>query len=155
MRLSDYTTEAALLPAMVERDLGTVVKRLAGVMTAAGFARDPMVLARDVLRREAEGGTAVEGGLFIPHATSEAAVGVHLAVATLTHPIVALDADGVDRPVDVVVLLVASPHEARAMLRVLARLARQVRGGLLERLREADSTAGMMAILGGDASSAT
>ncbi|MBD3220685.1 hypothetical protein GF314_05540 [bacterium] len=155
MRLSAYTKEAALRPAMVERDLGTVVKRLAGVMTAAGYARDPMVLARDVMRREAEGGTAVEGGLVIPHATSEAAVGVHLAVATLVHPITARDADGAELPVDVVVMLTASPQEARAMLRVLARLARQIRGGLLARLREADSPAAMLALLRGDEPSST
>lgn len=152
MRLSDYTTEAVLLPAVVDRDLGTVVKRLAGAMAAAGYARDPMVLARDVMRREAAGGTAVEGGLVIPHALSEAAIGVRLAVATLVAPVPARDAAGEDREVDVVVLLCAPPRDSRAMLRVLARLAREIRGGLLLRLRAAQRADQMIELLRGDAS---
>jgi mannitol/fructose-specific phosphotransferase system IIA component (Ntr-type) len=149
MRLLDYTTEAAMLPVLVDRDLGTVVKRLASAMSAAGLASDPAVLARDVMRREAAGGTALPSGLVIPHATSEAARGVHLAVATLERSVVARDDAGGDQLVDVVVLLTAPPGESRVMLRVLARLAREIRGGLLERLRRATSAGGMVELFAG------
>jgi mannitol/fructose-specific phosphotransferase system IIA component (Ntr-type) len=147
MRLSDYTTERALLPGLVVRDLDTAVKRLAGAMAAGGLVRDPALLARDVMRREAEGGTALASGIVLPHATSQAARRVTLGLATLAQPVSALDSEGEERRVDVVVLLTAPPGESRAMLRMLARLAREIRGGLLDRLRRAASASTMAALL--------
>jgi len=150
MKMLDYTTEAALLPRQVCADLGQAVKRLAHAMSRAGLAGDAVVLAQDVLRREAEGGTALPEGLALAHARSEATDAVCLSVATLTRPVTALGADGVACDVDVVVLLAGPAAEQRTMLRVLARLVRAARDGVLaSRLRQASSRHSLALVLEG------
>jgi 2-O-A-mannosyl-D-glycerate-specific PTS system IIC component len=131
MELLDYTTEAAMLPRQVCADLGQAVKRLSHAMMRAGLVSDAEALAADVLRRESEGGTALPEGLAMAHARSEAVDRICLSVATLTRPVPARAPDGEAREVDVVILLVGPPTEHRALLRVLARLVRAVRGGRL------------------------
>jgi len=148
MTLLDYTTEGALSPRLVCPTLESAVEHLAGALATAGLVRDAERLARDVLRREAESGSALAEGLALPHARSEAAVRVRLAVATLASPVPARGGEGEPRRVDVVVLLTAPPSDLRGMLRVLARLAREVRGGdLLARLRRAETPAEVAAAL--------
>ena len=150
MKLLDYTTEAALLPRQVCPNLGQAVKRLAHAMSRAGLVSDAAILAGDVLRREAEGGTALPEGLVLPHARSETVTGVCLGVATLLRPVPARGSEGEDRQVDVVVLLTGPADQTRAMLRVMARVAREVRtGDLLERLRGAADRRAMTAVLAG------
>ncbi len=148
MKLLDYTTEAALLPRQVCADLSQAVKRLAHAMARAGLARDAVLLAQDVLCREAEGGTALPEGLTLAHARSESTDAVCLSVATLTRPVMALGADGEAREVDVVVLLAGPAAEHRTMLRVLARLVRAARAGVLAtRLRQASSRQSLAQVL--------
>jgi len=150
MKLLDYTTEAALLPRQVCPNLGQAVKRLAHAMSRAGLVSDPAILAHDVLCREAEAGTALREGLVLPHARSETVTSVCLGVATLSRSVPARDSEGEDREVDVVVLLTAPPDQARAMLRVMARVAREVHtGDLLDRLRGATGRRAMMSVLAG------
>jgi fructose-specific PTS system IIC-like component len=148
MKLLDYTTEAALLPRQVCPDLGQAVKRLAHAMARAGLVSDAAMLARDVLRREGQGGTALPAGLAITHARSEAAARVCLSVATLTRPVTARGADGEECEVDVVVLLAGPSGDNRALLRILARLVRAFRGGDLgESLRSAGTRRALAEIL--------
>ena len=148
MKLLDYTTEAALLPRQVCPDLGQAVKRLAHAMARAGLVDDAAILARDVLRREAEGGTALPEGLVLAHARSDAAPAVCLSVATLTREVPARGADGEDCQVDVVVLLTGPAHEQRTLLRLLARLVRAARAGVLaDRLRQAPDRAALARVL--------
>jgi mannitol/fructose-specific phosphotransferase system IIA component (Ntr-type) len=150
MKLLDYTTRAALLPRQDLPDLHSVVARLASELADSGSVLDATVLTGDVLRRESEGGTALPEGLVLPHARSEAARRVCLAVATLVKPFPARSGDGEEHLVNVAVLLTAPPTGTRQMLRVMARLAREVRGsGLLDRLRAAGTPAEMAAVLAG------
>ncbi len=150
MKLVDYTTQDALVPRLVCADLGGRRNILTTAMAGAGLVRDPVVLVRDVLQRETEGGTALPEGLVLPHSRSTTAPDVCLAVATLARPVLARDSDDQDRPVDVVVLLTGPPGDPRAMLRVLARLAREVRAAdLLRRLRGAATPRAMAAVLAG------
>jgi mannitol/fructose-specific phosphotransferase system IIA component (Ntr-type) len=150
MKLLDYTTEAALLPRLVCADLEGAVISLAGAMATAGLVSDADRLVRDVLAREAEGGTALPEGLVLPHARSGAAGVVRLGAASLVEPIVCHSGDGEDYPVDVVMLLTGPPGDPRAMLKVLARVAREVRAGaLVPRLRQARDRAAMAAVLAG------
>lgn len=140
MKLLDYTMETGFLPhikcASVEAAVGQLVDRLA----AAGETADPAGLKAEIMRREAEGSTAIGGGLVIPHARFRGITRVRVAVATLADPLVLPAADGM--PVDVVVLLVGPAADARQMLRVLARLARLVRQeSFLDSLRPAASPA--------------
>ena len=147
MKLIDYTQHQALLPALDAPGLHEAIRALADAMAATDLVTDPEVLVADVLRREAAGSTAMPGGLVLPHAASEAARAVTLGLATLSRPIEVLDDEGLPCPADVVVLLTAPPGQNRAMLWVLARLARAIQGGLVQDLRDAHSAEAMAASL--------
>jgi PTS system nitrogen regulatory IIA component len=136
MNLLDYTMETGFLPQIkcdtVRQAVEALVQPLvgqAGLHTDAG-------LVDEILRREDEGSTAIGGGLLIPHARFSEFQDVHITVATLKHPLEIPAEDS--RPVDVVILLVGPLGDPRAMLRVLARLARLVKqDGFLDGLRSA------------------
>jgi len=150
MKLVDYTSEAALLPRLSCQGLEEAVSRVAEGMQRGGLVTDAAGFTRDVLAREQEGGTALPEGLALPHSRSEAAPSVRLGVATLARPVSARDSEGIARTVDVVVVLAGPPGDPRSMLRVLARLAREVRSGtLLDRLRLAATPQAMNDVLAG------
>jgi len=147
MKLIDYTQHQALLPALDVPDLLGAIRALADAMAATGQVDDPEVLVADVLRRERVGSTAIPGGLVLPHAASAAARQVTLGLATLAHPIDVLDDENQPGQADVVVLLTCPRGQSRAMLWVLARLARAIQGGLLDSLREAETPEAMARLL--------
>lgn len=136
MKLEDYTTPTGFLPHLSCRTLEqAVVSLVAGLATDASVGTSAE-LVRDVMHREAEGSTAIGGGLIIPHARSHGARRLRLAVATLDGGLDLPSDDG--RPVDVIILLVGPPGDPVPMLRALARLARLVRREpFLETLRAA------------------
>jgi mannitol/fructose-specific phosphotransferase system IIA component (Ntr-type) len=138
MKLADYTTDASFLPGLQCRDRAEILCRLVTALNVSLDLPDPEALVREVLRREAEGTTAVGRGLSLPHARFPGLGAVHLAIATLATPI-APDADGEDdTPIDVVILIVGPREDPRQLLRVLVRITRLVRAGeLLPALREA------------------
>lgn len=142
MKLVDYTTDASFLPGLQCRDRAEVLRRLVAAVDADLDLPDPEDLVREVLRREAEGTTAVGRGLSLPHARFPGLDSVHVAVATLTTPIAA-DAEGEDDvPIDVVILIVGPREDPRQLLRALVRITRLVRaGGLLAALREGRTAA--------------
>ncbi len=146
MKLLDYTTPASFLPRLQCRDLEEVVTRLVAGLAAAGGVSDPVQLVADVLRRERGAATAIGGGLVVPHARSSAVSRLQMAVATQAEPLLIQAED--QQPVDVVVLIVAPPHEQRLLLRLLARLARLVKDPtFLSGLRQAESAAEMERVL--------
>lgn len=150
MKLLDYTTESALLPRQEYTGLGQLIRRQAQALASAGLVNDATLLVRDVLRREVEGGTAMPEGLVIPHARSQAVTQVCLSVATLVKAVPAQGADGEEYQVDLVILLSGPLADQRLLLRVLARLAREVRtGGFLSRLRGAATPGAMAEVLSG------
>ena len=85
-------------------------------------ARDITVAA---MERERLGSTGVGSGVAIPHARLAGVEGVHAAFARLDAPV---DFDAIDdRPVDLVVLLVAPEDAGGLHLRALAKVARLLR----------------------------
>ena len=136
MKLLDYTTTRGFLPHVKCRSVRDAVGRLVGALAEAGEVADAEGVVAEVMRREAEGSTAIGGGLVIPHARHAAVPRVRVAVATLDEPLDVPSEDG--RPVDVVILLVGPDGDPRQMLRVLARLARAVKSdAFLQSLRGA------------------
>ncbi len=109
MKFLDYTTVKGFLPQIKCRELREVVAALVETLQAEGVVQDGESLTRK---------------------------SVHLAVATLAEPLDLEAPDG--RPVDVVIMLVGPQGDPREMLRVLARLARLVKGdSFLDDLRVA------------------
>jgi mannitol/fructose-specific phosphotransferase system IIA component (Ntr-type) len=132
----DYIIADGFLPRLDCDTVAGAVEQLAAGLVAAKIVGSAEDLAREVMRREEEGSTAIGGGLVIPHARSRGVREVRLAVATLATPLDIPSEDGV--PVDVVILLVGPEGDPRQMLRVLARLARLVRqDSFLQSLRAA------------------
>jgi mannitol/fructose-specific phosphotransferase system IIA component (Ntr-type) len=136
MKLSDYTTTGGFLPHVKCTTVQDAVVRLVGVLADEGKLGEADSVVAEVMRREAEGSTAIGGGLVIPHARHAAVPEVSVAVATLAEPLDVPSEDG--RPVDVVILLVGPDGDPRQMLRVLARLARAVKSSaFIDGLRRA------------------
>jgi nitrogen PTS system EIIA component len=144
MKLVDYTTDASFVPCLQCRDRAEVLRELVAALNVDLDLPDPDALLREVLRREAEGTTAVGRGLSLPHARFAGLATVHVAIATLTTPI-APDPDGEDDvPIDVVILIVGPREDPRQLLRVLVRTTRLVRAGdLLAALRGGRTAAEM------------
>lgn len=140
MNLRDYTIQTGFLPQLKCESLGQAVASLVATHAEAGVVTASDELVTEVMRREAEGSTAVGGGLVIPHARCAQVSEVHIAVATLAEGLDLNAGDG--REVDIVILLIGPSGDPRQMLRVLARLARLVKhDSFLDGLRQATSAA--------------
>ena len=144
MKLQDYTTDNGFLPRVKCASVRDAVENLVAALAADGGLADADGVVDEVMRREAEGSTAIGGGLVIPHARHAAVPEVRMAVATLEEPLDIPSEDG--RPVDVVILLVGPDGDPRQMLRVLARLARVVKSeAFVDSLRTAADAASLRA----------
>ena len=147
MRLLDYTADSGILPRLECQDRTEVIRLLVDGLVSAGSVSEPEKLVEEILRREAEGSTAIGGGLTIPHTRYALAERVQIAVATLATPLI-IPADD-DQPVDVVILIVGPRGDPRQMLRILARLARLVKhDDFLATLRAADTADEILAAIG-------
>lgn len=106
-------------------------------------ARD---IALSVMERERLGSTGVGSGVAIPHARLEGLDKVMALFARLETP---LDYDAVDdRPVDLVIMLVAPAHAGGDHLRALAQVSRLLRRtDMRQRLRAAPNPEAVLALL--------
>ncbi|MGY1811499.1 PTS fructose transporter subunit IIABC [Blastococcus sp. SYSU D00820] len=139
------TPELVVLDASLGTDKDAVVRRLAGLVAAAGRATDADALAGDVLAREAQAATGLPGGIAIPHCRSAAVTEASLAFARLA-PAVAFGAP--DGPADLVFLIAAPAHGDADHLTLLTALARAlVRPEFVASLREAGSDAEVVALV--------
>ncbi|APT90617.1 PTS lactose transporter subunit IIC [Corynebacterium sphenisci DSM 44792] len=138
-------TETIITPELVELDVSpgadpeAVIRRLAGLVAAAGRAGSAEALAADALAREASAGTGVPGGVAIPHCRSETVAEPTLAFARLADPV---DFSGPDGPADLVFLIAAPAGAGKAHLKILSKLARAlVKPDFRARLRGAGTPA--------------
>lgn len=101
------------------RDKQAVLERLVELEGYGDAILDLDAFRRDMMAREAQGGTAVEAGVAVPHAKSGAVRYPSLAVVTLREGIDCGALDGV--PSDVF-FMIAAPADAELHMAVLARL---------------------------------
>jgi PTS system fructose-specific IIC component len=131
------TTDLVALDADLGADKGTVVRRLAEMVAAAGRATDAGALQSDVLAREAQAATGLPGGIAIPHCRSEAVTEASLAFARLSPKV---DFGAPDGPADLAFLIAAPAHGDADHLTLLTALARAlVRPEFVASLRAADT----------------
>ena len=109
--MADQLVDADLVS--VQQDLGTTledcIRALASRLADAGRLSDADAFVADVLAREAQGSTALPGGVALPHARSAGVTTPSVAVASLPAPI----SEG-GHDVDLVFLLaVPSEHSDR------------------------------------------
>ncbi|SFK40272.1 PTS fructose transporter subunit IIABC [Geodermatophilus ruber] len=131
------TTDLVALDADLGADKGTVVRRLAELVAAAGRATSAEALYADAMAREAQAPTGLPGGIAIPHCRSEAVTEASLAFARLDPKV---DFGAPDGPADLVFLIAAPAHGDADHLTLLTALARAlVRPEFVASLRSATS----------------
>lgn len=101
------------------RDKQAVLDHLVELQGQGDAIQDLELFRRDMMAREAQGGTAIEAGIAVPHARSEAVRYPSLAVVTLQEGIDCGALDGV--PSDIF-FMIAVPADAELHMAVLARL---------------------------------
>ena len=106
----------------VHQDLGDTlegcVRSLAAQLAQAGRLADVEAYVADVLAREAQGATALPGGVALPHARSAGVAVPSVGVATLPAPVTAANGEEFD-----LVLLLAVPRDgADQYLRLLSQV---------------------------------
>lgn len=117
------------------RDKQAVLERLVELEGYGDAILDLEAFRRDMMAREAQGGTAVEAGVAVPHAKSGAVRYPSLAVVTLREGIDCGALDGI--PSDVF-FMIAAPADAELHMAVLARLTTLLlEPEFLEQLRQA------------------
>lgn len=117
------------------RDKQAVLERLVELEGYGDAILDLEAFRRDMMAREAQGGTAVEAGVAVPHAKSGAVHYPSLAVVTLREGIDCGALDGI--PSDVF-FMIAVPADAELHMAVLARLTTLLlEPEFLEQLRQA------------------
>ena len=101
------------------RDKQAVLERLVELEGRGDAIRDLEAFRRDMMAREAQGGTAVEAGVAVPHAKSQAVRYPSLAVVTLKEGI---DCGALDKVPSDLFFMIAVPADAELHMAVLARL---------------------------------
>ncbi len=135
MDLCAHIPEGCLLPRLACAGKEEAVAALATAVARAVGLADDRALRQEILAREAVGDTNVGLGVAIPHIRTRLVQRPLLAVATLSG---VPPRAGQEPPVDVLLLIVGPQQDPRAMLKLLARLVRQVKApGFLEDLRRA------------------
>ena len=127
-----------------------IIQALSEAIAKSGECGGPGVDTRDIvqaaLERERLGSTGVGSGVALPHARIKGVEGVFAAFARLEQPI---DFESIDdRPVDLVVMLVAPEDAGGLHLRALAKVSRLLRReDVRNRLRSAPSEEALHLIL--------
>lgn len=135
--MADPLVEAATVT--VGEDLGSTLEDVARALAArlhdAGRVSDLDAFVADVLAREAQGSTALPGGVALPHARSAGVTTPTVAIASLPAPI---SADG--HEVDLVFLLAVPGDQTDRYLALLRQVTTAVvKPGFRADCREATS----------------
>lgn len=147
MTIRNYTAGGTMLPQLDCDSKDKAIERLVQALASDGVVADQNALLADILTRESVGDTAVGGGVAIPHVRSPHVRDPRLAVATLRRPVPHRGSDGIE--VDVLFLIVGREEDSRTMLRLLARLVRNVRvDGFVTRLRAAATAEELLVCFG-------
>lgn len=111
MELTTLTQPDLILIAPAETQPLALITRLAERLAQAGKVTDAPTFIASVLKREAEGPTALGEELAVPHGKSDSVTEAAFALAILPNPINWNGLEG-DEPVKLVFLLAIPPEEA-------------------------------------------
>lgn len=139
--MADQLVDAGIVS--VKQDLGSTledcVRALAGALAEAGRLSDVDTFVADVLAREAQGSTALPGGVALPHARSEGVTTPSVAIASLPAPIT----EG-GQQVDLVFLLAVPGDQSDRYLSYLRQVTTAVvKPGFRSDARSAESPAAL------------
>ena len=124
MRILDFLSAGTIKVGLTCPTKEAVIEELAGLL-AEGKAFNKETLVAAILRREESVSTAIGEGVCVPHAKVEGILSASMAIGICAEGIACDTPD--TRPVKVVFLVVSSPNDAGAQLKILAALARYVK----------------------------
>ncbi|MCP4645617.1 MAG: PTS transporter subunit EIIA [bacterium] len=132
MKLSSLLNAHGIVLGLESKTLADAVREL--LSRAEGFrpAKPIEEIAEAVLRREAQGSTAAEQGLCIPHARIPDLQDFYLLFGTCKQPLEEKGLDG--QPIDLVVLLLSDDQKTTLMLQSMAAI-----GGLAQQPESLDT----------------
>lgn len=150
MTLSDLIQPKCIAANLRATSKKQLFQDLAQLIADAGILDHSGVAVRDIvtaaMERERLGSTGVGSGVALPHARLDGIDKVYAAFARLETP---LDYDAIDdRPVDLVVMLLAPSESGGEHLRALAQVSRRLRReDVRARLRSAPSAESLHVLL--------
>jgi PTS system nitrogen regulatory IIA component len=150
MTLSDLIQPKCIAANLRATSKKQLFQDLAQLIADAGILDKSGVAVRDIvtaaMERERLGSTGVGSGVALPHARLDGIDKVYAAFARLETP---LDYDAIDdRPVDLVVMLLAPSESGGEHLRALAQVSRRLRReDVRARLRSAPSAESLHVLL--------
>ena len=120
MRINDLLKPESIQIGGAAKDKGDLIHQLVGLMAKGGNVIDAEAYEKDVLAREAEFSTGMDGGIAIPHAKTAAVSAPGLAAMTIP---AGVDFDSTDgKPTTLAFLIAAPAGGADVHLQVLSRL---------------------------------
>ncbi len=125
MRLLDFVSVGAIKVGLSARTKESIVNELAGTLITEGKVSDKQALIDAILRREECVSTAIGEGVCIPHAKVDGVATPCIAIGLCPAGIEYQAPDA--KSVKIVFLIVSSPKDAGAQLKILACLARYVK----------------------------
>lgn len=135
--MADQLVDSGIVSA--KQDLGSTledcIRGLAAALLSAGRLSDVDTFVADVLAREAQGSTALPGGVALPHARSNGVLTASVAIASLPAPITEAGQE-----IDLVFLLAVPGDQSDRYLGLLRTVTTAVvKPGFRADCRDADS----------------
>ena len=146
MKLSQYVRNDLIITDLRAKDKADALRRMAAAFKKTGLIRDEEILFESIMTREKVMTTGIGEGLAIPHTFLEDIQDMAIAVAVLGHE---LDFQSLDqRPVKMIVMIVANDQRPDLSLKALAGITRMVgHTALVRRLAEAKDSGEVFSVL--------
>jgi fructose-specific phosphotransferase system IIA component len=146
MKLSQYVRNDLIITDLRAKDKADALRRMAAAFKEAGLIRDENVLFESIMTREKLMTTGIGEGLAIPHTFLGEIQDMAIAVAVLGQE---LDFQSLDqRPVKMIVMIVANDQRPDLSLKALAGITRMVcHTALVRRLAEATDPGEVFSVL--------
>lgn len=134
MRITDLLKPQSILLGGQAADKQSAIDTLIDLQAAGGHLADKAAYKEAILAREAQSSTAIEAGIAVPHAKSDAVANPGLAAMTLTEGV---DYGAMDKKPSDLFFMIAAPMDGNLHLEILSRL--------MVLLMDADFTAALRA----------
>ena len=119
MRITDLLKPQSILLGGQAADKAGAIDTLIGLQAAGGHLADKDAYKEAILAREAQSSTAIEAGIAVPHAKSDAVSNPGLAAMTLTQGV---DYGAMDKQPSDLFFMIAAPLDGNLHLEILSRL---------------------------------
>ena len=119
MRIVDLLSQDKVSLGAFAGDREGVIDLLIALQRRSGALSDPAAFRRAILAREAQGSTAVEGGIAVPHAKSESVRNPSLAACVLQKGV---DYGAMDQKPSDLFFMIAAPADGDLHLEILSHL---------------------------------